>query len=234
MLYDYLDTPIVRIKFEMSGMSRMMRSISVPLLIGVFPIIVINITYLVSASEGYVPWCVPYWDSCTSISATGRSGTAFFIFKATMIPAAILLMWYWILAARKLDRFGNTAHTIPVIGVIGAIFLIVYTIALGAVGDMFQLQRRVGIIVFFTFTYLAQLLFTRRVEKLALSDPTRPIQLTLCSTVLAIGLLTLILDVTIENYDDHEDAFEWIIALLLQCYFIVSHWTWKNLQVNKG
>ena len=234
MLYDYLDTPIVRIKFEMSGMSRMMRSISVPLLIGVFPIIVINITYLVSASEGYVPWCVPYWDSCTSISATGRSGTAFFIFKATMIPAAILLMWYWILAARKLDRFGNTAHTIPVIGVIGAIFLIVYTIALGAVGDMFQLQRRVGIIVFFTFTYLAQLLFTRRVEKLALSDPTRPIQLTLCSTVLAIGLLTLILDVTIENYDDYEDAFEWIIALLLQCYFIVSHWTWKNLQVNKG
>ena len=116
---------------------------------------------------------------------------------------------------------------------IGAIFLIVYTLALGAVGDMFQLQRRVGIIVFFTFTYLAQLLFTRRVEKLALSDPTRPIQLTLCSTVLAIGLLTLILDVTIENYDDYEDAFEWIIALLLQCYFIVSHWTWKNLQVNK-
>lgn len=234
MLYDYLDTPIVRMKFEMSGMSRMMRSISVPLLIGVFPIVVINITYLVSASEGYVPWCVPYWDSCTSISATGRSGTAFFIFKATMIPAAILLMWYWILAARKLDRFGNTAHTIPVIGVIGAIFLIVYTIALGAVGDMFQLQRRVGIIVFFTFTYLAQLLFTRRVEKLALSDPTRPIQLTLCSTVLAIGLLTLILDFTLENYDDYEDAFEWIIALLLQCYFIVSHWTWKNLQVNKG
>ena len=115
----------------------MIRLISVPLLIGVFPIVVINITYLVSASEGYVPWCVPYWDSCTSISATWRSGTAFFIFKATMIPAAMLLMWYWILAARKLNRFGKTVHAIPVIGVIGAIFLIVYTIALGAEGDMF-------------------------------------------------------------------------------------------------
>ncbi len=52
--------------------------------------------------------------------------------------------------------------------------------------------------------------------------------------VLAIGLLTLILDVTLENYDDYEDAFEWIIALLLQCYFIVSHWSWKNLQVKRG
>ena len=234
MLYDCLDTLVLRIKFEMAGISRMIRSISVPLLIGVFPIAVINITYLVSASEGYVPWCVPYWDSCTSISATGRSGTAFFIFKATMIPAAMLLMWYWILAARKLNRFGKTVHAIPVIGVIGAIFLIVYTIALGAEGDMFQLQRRIGIIVFFTFTYLAQLLFTYRVEKLALSDPTYPIQLTLCSMVLAIGLLTLILDVTLENYDDYEDAFEWIIALLLQCYFIVSHWSWKNLQVKRG
>ncbi len=210
----------------------MIRSFSVPLLVGVLPIVAINITYLVSASEGYVPWCVPYWDSCTSISATGRSGTAFFIFKITMIPAAILLMWYWKLAVRKLDRFGNTGSTILIVGVIGAIFLIVYTIALGAVGDMFRLQRRVGIIIFCTFTYLAQLLFTHRVEKLALSDPTRPIQLTLCGTVLVIGLLTLILDVTLENYDDYENAFEWIIALLLQCYFIVSHWSWKNLQIN--
>lgn len=211
----------------------MIKSFSVPLLTGVLPIVAINITYLVSASEGYVPWCVPYWDSCTSISATGRSGTAFFIFKITMIPAAILLMWYWILAAKKLDSFGNTGHTILVIGVIGAIFLIVYTIALGAVGDMFRLQRHIGIIIFFTFTYLAQLLFTYSVEKFALADPTWPIQLAICSTVLVIGLLTLILDITLENYDDYEDAFEWIIALLLQCYFIVSHWSWKNLQVGK-
>ena len=212
----------------------MTKSISVPLLIGVLPIVAIIITYLVSASEGYVPWCVPFWDSCTSISAIGRSGTAFLIFKATMIPFAMLLMWYWFLAAKKLNQFGNNEYTILVIGIIGAIFLIVYIIALGAVGDVFRLQRRVGIIIFFGFTYFAQLLFIYRVEKLALADPTCPIQLTLSSTLLAIGLLTLILDVTLENYDDYEDAFEWIIALLLQCYFIVSHWSWKNLQVNKG
>ena len=212
----------------------MTRSISVPLLIGVLPIVAINITYLVSASEGYVPWCIPYWDSCTSISATGRSGTAFYIFKATMIPAALLLIWYWVLAVRKLNRFGNTGHTILVIGIIGAIFLIVYTIALGATGDMSRFQRRIGIIIFFTFTYLAQLLFTYRVGKLALADPTRPIQLILCSTVLAIGLLTLILDFTLENYDDYEDAFEWVISLLLQCYFIVSHWSWKKLKASEG
>lgn len=212
----------------------MIGSISLPLFIGMFPIVVINMTYLISAYEGYVPWCIPYWDSCTSISATGRHGMAYYIFKGTMIPAAMLLMWYWIMAARKLNRFGRTVHVIPVIGVIGAIFLIVYTLALGATGDTFRLQRRIGIIIFFTFTYLAQLLFTSRVKKLALADPTLPIQLMLCTIVLSMGILTLLLDVTLESYDNYEDAFEWVIALLLQCYFIVSHWSWKNLRADRG
>lgn len=220
----------MRIKIQMPHITRIVRSVSVPLLIGVFPIVAVHMTYLVSAYEGYVQWCVPYWDSCTSISATGRHGTAFYIFKATIIPTAILLMWYWVLAARKLSRFGQSVPAIPVVGVIGAIFLIVYTIALGAEGDLFRLQRRIGIIIFFTFTYLAQLLFTSRVKKHELPDPTLPIQLTLCSTVLTLGILTLVLDLLLENYDDYEDAFEWIIALLLQCYFIISHWSWKNLQ----
>ena len=208
----------------------MPRSLSLPLMVGVLPIVAINISYLVAASEGYVPWCIPYWDSCTSISATGREGTAFFIFKATMIPLAVLLMWYWICATRILTRLGNTGHSILVVGLIGAFFMIIYVIALGSAGYTFRLQRRIGIIIYFTFTYLAQLLFTYRCGKLDLVDSTRTMQLTICCAVLAIGLLTLFLDLTIENYDDYEDAFEWIISLLLQSYFIVTHWSWKNLQ----
>jgi hypothetical protein len=203
--------------------------LSIPLIVGILPIILIHSTFFISASEGFVPWCVPYWDSCTSISATGRHGTAFYLFKAVMIPAAILLMYYWILAARQLNKFGHTGRVIPTIGIIGAIFLIVYTLALGAVGDLFQLQRRIGIIIFFSFTYLTQLLFTYRVEKLAIADPTLPIQRGLCIAVLAIGLLTLVLDMVLENYDDYEDAFEWGITLIIQSYFVVSHWSWRAM-----
>jgi len=64
---------------------------------GLVPIVAIHSTYLVSALQGHVPWCFPYFESCTSISATGRHGAAYFLFKGTMIPAAMLLMAFWFL-----------------------------------------------------------------------------------------------------------------------------------------
>ena len=73
-----------------------------PLWTGILPIVAIHATYVVAAIEGYVPWCIPYIDSCTSISATGRNGTAFFLFKATMIPSAVLLYFFWRQASRLL------------------------------------------------------------------------------------------------------------------------------------
>jgi hypothetical protein len=57
-------------------------------------------------AAGLMPWCIPYIDSCTSISATGREPPAFFVFKALMIPAAMLLMAYWLLNARWLRQLG--------------------------------------------------------------------------------------------------------------------------------
>ena len=42
------------------------------LITGLLPLVCVHTTYLIAASHGHVPWCVPYWDSCTSISATGR------------------------------------------------------------------------------------------------------------------------------------------------------------------
>lgn len=42
-------------------------------------------------------------------------------------------------------------------------------------------------------------------------------------------IYTLTLDVVMPNFDDFEDAFEWVVALLLQIYFITTFWTWKSL-----
>ena len=46
----------------------------IPLIIGTCPILLFHVTHFLSFQEGCLPWCIPYWDSCTSISATGRSG----------------------------------------------------------------------------------------------------------------------------------------------------------------
>ena len=203
----------------------------IPLFTGLLPILAVHTTYLVSASEGYVAWCFPYIESCTSISATGRYGSAFFIFKGTMIPVAALQMMYWVLTYKWLVILGDrllTAKTIMIVGVIATIFLVIYTVALGAAGDEFRLQRRIGIIVYFTFTFLAQLLLTWRVGILRRQEPSLPLLVAICYFLLGTGLLTLVLDITLENYAEYEDAFEWVFALVFHGFFLVTWNTWQN------
>ena len=89
--------------------------------------------------------------------------------------------------------------------------------------------RRVGIILYFCFTYLNQLLVLHQIYKLDLPDPTRQWQLWLSRLIITIGFLTLFLDMSIANYDDYEDAFEWIIALLLHVNFLIAGFGWRSL-----
>ncbi len=203
----------------------------IPLLTGLLPILSIHTTYLVSAYEGYVAWCIPYIDSCTSISATGRHGSAFYIFKATMVPAALLLATYWVLSYAWLKDLGDrqeVAKTVMIVGVVASVFLVVYTLALGAAGDNFRLQRKIGIIVYFTFTFMAQLLLTWRLGKLPRQGITLAPLLALCSFLLGTGLLTLVLDVTTDNYSDYENAFEWVLALAIHLYFLMTWRSWRD------
>lgn len=203
-----------------------------PWIIGVCPVLVFHLTHWLSAQAGYVPWCIPYWESCTSISATGRNGIAFYVFKLAMLPAAVILVFYWETTWERLHATGyanELPRTIPRLGCVAASFLTLYTVALGIEGDLFQLQRRIGITVFFILTYLTQFLYTLKVTRLDLPDPTRKFQWHLSRVILATGLLTLILDAVDPDYDDYEDAFEWVIVLLLQCFFVLSFWSWRAL-----
>ena len=42
------------------------------------PLVTMHVCYLLSASEQLVPWCLPWFEGCTSISRASRSGTAYF------------------------------------------------------------------------------------------------------------------------------------------------------------
>jgi hypothetical protein len=202
-----------------------------PLVTGLVPILAIHITYLVAASEGHVPWCFPYTDSCTSISAIGRHGTAWYLFKATMIPSAVFLALFWRDARQRLLALGDQGRGPQLVartGLVAAIFLVVYTVALGAVGDFFQLQRRIGIILYFSLTAFSELLLTWRLGKLSMADRTRPFHLGICIAFLSIGVLTLPLQVMMDDYAKVEDAFEWVLALIMHCYFIVMYFCWRQ------
>ena len=209
----------------------------VPLVTCFWPILAIHATYLISAYEGFVPWCFPYIDSCTSISATGRHGSAFFIFKGLMIPSAVLLILYWSLTFKWLKHLGDRqvfAAAVSITGIIGALLLVVYIAALGAVGDEFRLQRRIGVIVYFTFTFLAQLLLVWRLGERRRDEPTRKLLIITSYFLLATGLFTLLLDAVIDNYDDYEDAFEWVLALVIHLFFLITWKSWVNTEFMQG
>lgn len=203
------------------------------LLLALLPTLAIHLNYLLAASEGSVPWCVPYWESCTSISATGRNGLAYYFFKATMLPVAGLYWLYWLAAQRTLSDFGYQGKAIATLGTIAVIALVTYVLALGAVGDSFQLTRRIGIIFYFTFTYLCQLLILWQLNRLSIADPSRNMQLVLLLLILLIGLLTVVLDLVMSDYGAIEDAFEWVIALLLHSNFLLAAWGWRATTSNR-
>ncbi len=46
-------------------------------------------------------------------------------------------------------------------------------------------------------------------------------QLGLCAVLLGIGLLTLVLGQATDNFGNYEDAFEWVLALLLQSNYLL-------------
>jgi len=201
----------------------------IPLLTGLLPVVMVNSTYLIAAAEGHVPWCIPYWDSCTSISATGRLGTAFWVFKLAMIPVVYLYIRYWFIASSRIAGHYASGQTMFYTGMFGALFLALHSLALGAEGDGFQSVRRVGISLYFAGTYFAQLQNTLRLSRSGIHDPTLPLQIIICTLVFVMILANLYLNASWPGYGDYEDAFAWISLLVVHAYFIISYWSWSSV-----
>jgi len=214
------------------------------------PFITTHLAYLIAAGMGHVEWCVPYWDSCTSISATGRQLPEKIWFKAGMIPAAMVTVLFWWCAAGWRRRAAPTDHRValmamPLLGSIAACALILYTAALGEEGDTFRLIRRTGIVLSFALTFISQTLLARLIGELARRRADEWLQrkyrglLGLLLLLLATGVLSLVLEgISGAVYDRVEDAFEWIMALLLNLYFAMLAPIWKQeravLIINTG
>lgn len=208
----------------------------IALLAALVPFLGVHVTYWVAASYGLVDWCNPYLDSCTSISATGREPPASYIFRATMLPSAVLMMAYWWLNHAWLGQLGarpGTRHWMLALGLLACIGLILYVTVLGEAGDVWRRQRRIGTVLFFSFTYLAQLMFLAQLralrDRLTMLPPALLSAMwTLCVALLLTGVLTVVLDAWDEAYyDTVEDAFEWVLTLLLQSNFLLGYFVWR-------
>jgi hypothetical protein len=201
------------------------------LVAGVLPIVIVHACYGLSVQAGIVPACIPYLTGCTSISATGRHGVSWVLFKAGMIPTAIVMAAYWVrcrdwlLALGRSD--GRVLRAMLVLGVVSALFLILYTMFLGSKGDFYDLMRRYGVTVHLSFGVLAQILLTR--ELLALEDGRVPRalvrgKLLVITLLLGLGLGSIPLKNFVADKKYLENAVEWNFAALMALYFVL---TWR-------
>jgi hypothetical protein len=216
-----------------------MRLAPFALFTGLLPLVCVHLTYVIAASYGHVDWCVPYWDSCTSISATGRELPEKLVFKGLMLPAAACaLAFWWCVNMWLLKVAGVRSRTMQVLGMVAALFLALYVVALGE-SDAYRWARRSGIILFFALSYVAQLCFLAlALHKIADSLVVRVLRLqaALAMVTLAIGFGSVLLDQLWANYDSIEDAIEWLLMLCVAGQFCSHYPLWRaaDLRVERG
>ncbi len=151
-----------------------------------------------------------------------------------MLPYATLLAGYWLLCTAWLHRLGGESRAlvwIPVLGVVSALFLVLYATFLGSDGDFYRLMRRYGVIVYFAFNFLAQLLMAARLHGLAaLPFPRWVVQakVALCAGMLVLGLVNVVGGVVLADNDAFENVIEWNAALLMTAYYFMTWWAWRK------
>jgi hypothetical protein len=212
-----------------------------PLVTGLIPIVAVFTSYWIAARTGNVPSCNPFVEGCTSVSATGRYPPASYLFKGAMLPQSILLACYWLFNVAWLRTLTITAGQIPrnmfaigTFGVMGSLFLILYVTFLGSQEPFYEFMRRYGVYMYFLLNVIAQIVLASKLMPVArllgmpcLINLTR-LQLVLAWLPFALGALNLILKATLEDSGPAESRIEWIFAMQMQLYFIVTYFSWRE------
>ena len=210
-----------------------------PLLAGLLPLLSTHIGYLWAAALEYVQWCNLYWDSCTSVSKVGRQPPVTLLFRDGIISAAVLMAIFWWSARVALVALTQTVTRRSLVmvwlGVIGAIFLIQYCVALGEQPRVYRLFRHSGVMFGVGCTLAAQLLLVLELRRC----PQVSVRLLrwlkwILWGYLLIGLLSQAGKWLAADEDARRivrDAFEWWLFLLMNGWMIVCGTLWRRLQL---
>ena len=142
--------------------------------------------------------------------------------------------WQKKLHQLRRDDTSTSHHWMLLFGLVACLGLILYISVLGERGSAWAAQRRVGTVLFFSFTYIAQLLLIRQLYELRNRLPRLPSSL--LHAMLGVSVVLLILGLTTVGlaawdkswYKTVENAFEWNLTLLLQCNFLLVYFVWRR------
>ena len=148
------------------------------------------------------------------------------------------MMIYWKLSLEWLKTLATPMtrvnRAMAWLGMTAGFGLFVYASVLGEVGELFRLQRRVGMILFYILAYLAQLLMTIQIASMArtggapMSVPTLRSLVAISGAVTVLGAMSLLSWAFYEDYRRYEDAFEWGITLLILAHPLAIYFAWRQ------
>ena len=212
---------------------------TVVLFVIIFPLLAMNIAYLLSAQAGLVPWCVPYFDGCTSISRAGRSGYSIFVYRILVVVYSFSLMLFWLYASNWLDllhgKKTRMSRVILYLGLISSTALLLYINFLGTSGELNTFLRRTGSYIYFALSPIAQLLLLIQHYALQRRSPDASLNLKILQyqrivviLMALFGAVSVYFIITNQNTAEREYIVEWNVALLLVLYYAGMISLWKN------
>ena len=68
---------------------------ALPYWAAIVPLVTVNVCYVVAIGLDHLPACIPYLTGCTSVSSTGRIAPESLIFRAGMLPSALIVALFW-------------------------------------------------------------------------------------------------------------------------------------------
>ncbi len=210
-----------------------------PLLAGIVPLAAVSGAFWIGVSHEVLPAsCIPFLDGCVSISATGRKPPGSFLFRAVMLPQAVLILVVWhfsILWLRSLDPTlrRSTIVAIMVSGIVGATATIIYVTFLGTKEPIYEFMRRIGIYFGFLGVGVAQIIIAVALNRIAKSlQVGRLIQVArvmsvMWLTAISLGILNVVLRALLDDTDAWENRIEWSAFIAMQCYFVALYYAWR-------
>lgn len=205
---------------------------------GIVPFVTAHLSYFVSARAGFIPVCLTYLTGCTSVSASGRHGWSFFLYKGGMIVSAVLLALYWVLARRWLLSLGGrdavALRAAVVLGLTSAAFYVVYALFVGVPGEVEVVLRRTGAAVHLGFAALAQLLAMGELLRLPADGvariPAGIRRLKLFCVIVLLGLTVLIVPIEylVENKNRGQNVIEWHFTTVMVAWYVLSGLAWRT------
>jgi hypothetical protein len=209
-----------------------------PLLAGLLPLAAVAIAFSLSVSLGLIPACNPFFEGCVSISRAARHGLPNLLFRALVLPAAVLQCAVWLLSPAWLRSQGITPErrqrAVPWLGASAALSLVVYASFLGTDGEVYRWMRRYGVSFYFGLSCLCMLVIGDATRRLVTDGPRRrridAALLLLCLALPLLGLAHVLLPLFTPDeaaLDALQNATEWWGGALFTLFYLVLAWAWR-------